>query len=246
MQKTKTRLYVEEPLGGGVELLVGGEAHHYLRNVMRCKAGEGVALFNGRDGEWRAEIVAVGKKEVRLVVGERVAGQSEPVPLTLFFAPVKQVPVEYMLQKATEMGVSCVAPIWVEHSSVRRFNERRVRANLVLAAQQCGIDYVPTILPPVKLAEAVGAFKGEIIFCDEGAGRKPALEVLASVSGGNVGILIGAEGGFSDRERGFLLGLSHIHQVSLGKRVLRADTAALAALSLWQAVLESRNETEKK
>ena len=245
------RLYVEGGLAPGAEIAPSKPQAHYLANVLRLKAGDPVLLFNGRDGESRASI-APGKRMV-LLVGEQTRKQTAPPDLHYLFAPLKHERLDYMVQKAVEMGVSRLQPVLTQHTQVTRINQQRMHANAVEAAEQCGILNIPEIGEPIAFGRALAARKPErlLVFCDEDAEAKdpfaaltkarpaPTAMLPADKAGAarSLALLIGPEGGFSDNERTTLLKQPNMVRLSLGPRILRADTAAVAALSLIQAAL---------
>ena len=248
------RLYVEDRLAAGAMIALGKKPAHYLSGVLRLKSGDNVLVFNGREGEWRAELVAAGKG-VKLAIQEQAREQTPSADLHYLFAPLKHERLDYMVQKAVEMGVSRLQPIITQHTQVSRINVERMQANAVEAAEQCGILTIPEVGAPMTFARMLAARKPDrlLVFCDEGAdvgnpvaalnaARVTPSSMLPLVGGMTDGgepmaVLIGPEGGFSEEERSALLKQSNIVQLSLGPRILRADTAAVAALALVQAVL---------
>jgi 16S rRNA (uracil1498-N3)-methyltransferase len=237
------RLYVAAPLTAGATVALDRQQANYLLNVLRLKPGDPVLLFNGCDGEWRSEVTPAGRRNVTLTVGEQTRVQPADGDLHLLFAPLKHARLDYMVQKAVEMGVSRMAPVLTQHGQVARINLDRMRANAIEAAEQCGILAPPEIAEPETLQAAVASFDPArlMIFCDEEAEvRDPVAALAAFRSGGDtpgVSICIGPEGGFADAERTALLRLPNVVRLALGPRILRADTAAVAALAVVQAVL---------
>jgi 16S rRNA (uracil1498-N3)-methyltransferase len=227
---------------------------HYLRNVLRLNAGDTVLAFNGRDGEWRTTLATSGK-HVALSPTEQTRPQTEPLDLHYLFAPLKHERLDYMVQKAVEMGVSKLQPVLTRHTQVQRVNLGRMRANAIEAAEQCGVLSIPEIAEPMTFSRALSARNTDrlLVFCDEDAevadpvvalaaaqpvaGALLPLTMTASDSPQRLALLIGPEGGFAEEERAALLDLPNIVRLSLGPRILRADTAAVAALALIQAVL---------
>ena len=239
------RLFVDVPLAQGEPVTLEAAQANYLANVLRLKAGATVLVFNGREGEWRAEFATSGKKRAALNILERTREQTVPGDLHYLFSPLKHARLDYMVQKAVEMGVSRLAPIIMRHTQAERVNLERMRANAIEAAEQCGILSVPEIAEPKKFDSLTRGWKPDrlLVFCDEAADVKDPEAALASARGGGiagplpVSVLIGPEGGFAENERAALLKLPNIVQIALGPRILRADTAAVAALTLVQAAL---------
>jgi 16S rRNA (uracil1498-N3)-methyltransferase len=239
------RLFVEAPLSEGGDLVLNAAQTNYLVNVLRLKPGEAVLVFNGHDGEWRAELGAARKKSAVLSPTERVREQAPAGDLHYLFSPLKHARLDYMMQKAVEMGASRLQPIIMRHTQAERVNAARMRANAIEAAEQCGIINLPEVEEPRKLESLVRGWKADrlLVFCDEEADVKDPIAALSSARGGGiagalpVSVLIGPEGGFADSERAALLKLPNVVRLALGPRILRADTAAVAALTLVQAVL---------
>jgi 16S rRNA (uracil1498-N3)-methyltransferase len=235
----KIRLFVTADLGlGGAVALTPGQAH-YLFGVMRQGIGARIAVFNGRDGEWSAEIVEAGRRGGRLLLRERNRGQGRPADLWLMFAPVKKARTDFILEKATELGVACLRPVFTRHTSSERLRGDRLRAQAIEAAEQCGSTFVPEVAELEKLAGVLDRWDParRILFCDESGAAPPAREALVAAGPGPWAVLIGPEGGFAPEEFARLRGMAAVVPVSLGPRILRADTAAVAALVLWQATL---------
>ncbi len=233
------RLHVDEPLAPGGVIDVSGTQAHYLINVMRLKVGDAIRLFNGQDGEWLCVIETVGRRAIRLVCREQTRTQQPAGDLHYLFAPLKQARLDYMVQKATEMGAGLIRPVLTRHTAVRQVNPRRMRANAIEAAEQCNLLTIPDIEPVAELAAVVDGWdpNRRLIFCDEAAPVASPIVALAALEPGPLAVLIGPEGGFSEEERARLRSLPHVTAISLGPRVMRADTAAVAALALVQAVL---------
>jgi 16S rRNA (uracil1498-N3)-methyltransferase len=239
------RLYVEAALMSGQALELAPAQANYLRNVLRLKAGAPVLVFNGRDGEWRATLADRGKRALSLALSERTRAQTAPLDLHYLFAPLKHARLDYMVQKAVELGASRLQPVLTRHTQVTRVNLERMQANAIEAAEQCGILTLPEIAPPVSLERMLAEWKLErlLIFCDEEAEVKDPLAALAAArpAAGNslppLAVLIGPEGGFAEDERAALLQAPNVVRLALGPRILRADTAAVAALALVDAVL---------
>jgi 16S rRNA (uracil1498-N3)-methyltransferase len=236
------RLFVDAPLSANATVTLSKPQGHYLAGVLRLKQGDPVLLFNGRDGEWRARLAPQGKRAVTLAVEARTRAQTAPGNLHYLFAPLKRARLDYMVQKAIEMGVSRLQPVLTRHTQAERVNIERMRANAIEAAEQCGILLVPDICEPVPLARALADLEPSrlLVFCDEDAPTADpmiALRAGAPSPGAPLAVLIGPEGGFSEEERGLLLARTNIVRLALGPRILRADTAAVAALALVQSVL---------
>jgi 16S rRNA (uracil1498-N3)-methyltransferase len=234
------RLYVDSPLQAGGEVPLDRDAANYLRNVLRLKSGGGVLAFNGRDGEWQAILAADGKR-LALAIGAQARPQPAPADLHYLFAPIKHARLDYMVQKAVELGASKLQPVITRHTQVSRVNVERMRANAVEAAQQCGILALPDCAEPLAFAATLEHLDAGrlLIFCDEETEVKDPVAALRQAGRGDVplAVLIGPEGGFSEDERAALLKRPNTVRLSLGPRILRADTAAVAALALVQAVL---------
>lgn len=233
------RLYVDAPLHGAATVTLDRSQAHYLTTVMRLKSGGGVLVFNGRDGEWDATI-GTEKRGAVLLIGAQTRSQTLPGDLHYLFAPLKSARLDYMVQKAVEMGVSRLQPVLTRHGQIARVNTARMRANTIEAAEQCGILTLPDIAEPDALMRVLGGFESQryLVFCDEGAELADPLQALAKIPRrAPLAVLIGPEGGFAADERAALSGLANVVRLALGPRILRADTAAVAALALVQAVL---------
>ena len=241
MTRTAPRLYVDAPLAAGARLPASREHWSYLTSVLRLREGDEALLFNGRDGEWRARLSADSRKSGALVVGTQTRAQTGGADLLLLFAPLKHARLDYMAQKAVEMGVSALRPTLTARTQVSRVNLDRLRANAIEAAEQCGVLRLPQILPEADLDAALAALEPErvLIFCDEEANQADPCAALdaANAAGRPLAVLIGPEGGFSPPERVQLAARKSVARISLGPRILRADTAAVAALAVVQMVL---------
>lgn len=236
---TSQRLFVEAGLSEGAEIGLDKAQSNYLCNVLRLGEGSKLLIFNGRDGEWRARLCQAGRKSIFLRAEEKMREQRRPIDLHYNFAPLKQARLDYVVQKAVEMGASRIQPILTKRTQVAKINEQRVRANAIEAAEQCGILNIPEIAAPIRFDRFLDGFSPDrlLIFCDEDAevsNPLAALEVQAQTS---LAVLIGPEGGFDESERKELIRLPNVIRLSLGPRILRADTAAVAALALVQAKL---------
>src|ERR1700722_14789764 len=233
------RLFVEAALAEGQSVELSKPQDHYLRHVLRLAAGAALRVFNGRDGEWLARLSGEGKRGTRLELMQMTRPQTAPGDLHLLFAPLKQARFDYMVQKAVEMGVSRLIPVLTRYTQVTKLNEAPPRAKVIEAAEQCGILSLPDAASPLPLAKAVGGLEPErlLIFCDEAAERADPLPALREGQRGAAAVLIGPEGGFAEEERRALLARPGTLRLSLGPRIMRADTAAVAALALVQACL---------
>jgi 16S rRNA (uracil1498-N3)-methyltransferase len=242
-RKIQHRLYVEAALPGDGAITLGADQSHYLANVMRARAGDAVALFNGRDGEWASEITGIAKRAVTLTLGAKIREQKTEPDLWLAFAPIKKARIDFIAQKATELGVSHLIPVITRRTIVDRVKTERLHANAVEAAEQCERLTVPTVGEPVKLEALLADWPADrrIMFCDEQLTGAPAHSALSAADDKTApapwGILIGPEGGFDDHERKLIRAQAGTTVCTLGPRVLRADTAAMAAISLWQSAL---------
>jgi 16S rRNA (uracil1498-N3)-methyltransferase len=234
------RLYVDVPLAGAREVVLDRDQANYLLNVLRLKRGDVLLLFNGRDGEWQAHLAGAGKKALIAELGARTREQPHAPDLHFLFAPLKHARLDYLVQKAVEMGASRLQPVITRHTQVARVNLERMRANVIEAAQQCGILALPEVAAPVAFDGMVENIEAGrlLVFCDERAEVQDPVAALAAVRGGRpLAVLIGPEGGFAEEERAALLKRPNVARIALGPRILRADTAAIAALALVQAVL---------
>lgn len=232
------RLYVEGALGEDARIVPDEGQAHYLLHVMRGRADDRVRLFNGRDGEWLARLTELSKRSCVLLCERRLASQADVPDLWLVFAPVKKTPMDYVAQKATELGVRRLQPVLTRRTIVARVNLERLRANAVEAAEQSGRLTVPEIGEPAALSDLLAEWPKDrsILFCDEGGDAPPIAETLRSELSGRWAVLTGPEGGFDPVERSLIRNHAQACPVSLGARILRADTAALAALAVWQAI----------
>ena len=234
------RLYISQDLATGAGVKLDPQQTNYLVNVLRLGAGSRVLLFNGRDGEFLADLAASSRKAASLIVGAQTRPQETPPDVDYLFAPLKHARLDYMAQKAVEMGARRLRPVITRHTQVARLNLERLRANAIEACEQCGVLWIPEIAPAEPLAEALRRWPPArlLVFCDEEAEQANPLDALASArADGGVGLVIGPEGGFDDNERAAILSLPRVVRLSLGPRILRADTAAVAALALIQATL---------
>jgi 16S rRNA (uracil1498-N3)-methyltransferase len=234
------RLCVAEDLATGAEVRLEPQQTNYLVNVLRLGAGAPVLLFNGRDGEFSSSLAASTRKAASLAVGAQTRSQEAPPDVDYLFAPLKHARLDYMAQKAIEMGARSLRPVITRHTQVARVNLERLRANAIEACEQCGVIWIPEIAPVEPLGEALKNWPPErlLVFCDEEADQASPLDALgAARADGGVSLLVGPEGGFDDAERAAILSAPRVVRLSLGPRILRADTAAVAALTLIQATL---------
>ena len=235
------RLHVDAPLSTGARIEASPDQANYLLNVLRMRERDPVLLFNGRDGEWRAAVAEARKRRCVLEVVEQTRAQTPLPDLHYLFAPLKHARLDYMVQKAVEMGASVLQPVLTRHTQVARVNLERMRANAVEAAEQCGVLSLAEVREPLALEALLGGWEAaqgprRLVFCDEDAEGDP-LRRLESLPRGPLALLIGPEGGFAGEERARLKTLPFVTAISLGPRILRADTAAVAALAIVQAVL---------
>ncbi len=239
----KVRLFVELPLANGNTMALEADQSHYLLHVMRLGVGSRLALFNGRQGEWSAEIMEIDKRSISVEVVEKLFHQTEDADLWLLFAPLKKARLDYMVEKAVELGVGRLCPISTERTAVRAINSGRLVAHAIHAAEQCGRLSVPVLEEVQELATRLGDWPDSrrLIYCDEFGAAATLAETLAALKEserlGPWAILIGPEGGFSENERRQLRGRDFVTPVSLGPLVLRADTAAVTAIALWQSLV---------
>ncbi|HEY2483331.1 MAG TPA: 16S rRNA (uracil(1498)-N(3))-methyltransferase [Caulobacteraceae bacterium] len=233
------RLYVVQDLSQDVEIEAKADQIHYLAHVMRARTGDELLVFNGRDGEWLTRLVTISRREARLLTVRRQRPQTDGPDLDLLIALVKRARLDTIVEKAAELGARRVRPLLTERANADHTNLARLRAIAIEAAEQTGRLDAPEILSPAGLTEVLADWPGErrLMFCDEGGEAAPALAALAGAERGPWAILIGPEGGFSPAERAAARAAPGAVPVSLGPRILRADTAAIAALSLWQAAL---------
>jgi len=233
------RLFVDTPLAPQATVEPAPAQVNYLANVMRLKDGAEILIFNGRDGEWKARLTFESRKRLTLAVTEPTRPQPAPSDLWYCFAPLKQGRLDYMVQKAVEMGAGLLQPVLTQHTQVTRLGAERIAANAIEAAEQCGILSLPECREIVRLDLLLGEWPQgrRLIFCDEEAAGDNPLPILEALPRGPMALLIGPEGGFSEEERRTLRRLSFVTAIPLGPRILRADTAAVASLALLQASL---------
>jgi 16S rRNA (uracil1498-N3)-methyltransferase len=233
------RLFVAPALHQGAAVPLDKSQANYLTNVLRLDPGDPVLVFNGRDGEWRADLQREGKKSVLLAVTEQTRPQHGACDLHYLFAPLKHARLDYMVQKAVELGVSRLQPVTTRHTQAARVNVERMQANAIEAAEQCGILTIAETGDAIPLSKALDALRDGrvLIFCDEDAETRDPVAALSGIARGTpLAVLVGPEGGFAEEERAMLLKHPAVIRLALGPRILRADTAAVAALTLVQAV----------
>ncbi len=235
------RLFIDVPLSAGTSVELDADRAHYLRDVLRLAAGATVLLFNGHDGEWRGAIESVGKRAVTLRVDSQTRPQEREPDLWLCFAPVKKARLDFIAEKATELGASVLQPVMTKHTAVTRVNLGRLRANAIEAAEQTERLTVPEIREPVTLERLIAAWPRDrhLLLADESGGGAPIAQCLGGLEPAAApwAVLTGPEGGFAREELDAIGSLPNVHPVGLGPRILRADTAIVAALAVWQAVL---------
>lgn len=234
--RAKIRLFVEQPLGRGQEIALSQAQTHYLANVMRQRAGAEIALFNSHDGEWLARLSHLGRRDALAECQVQSAPQRLPPDLWLLFAPIKKARTDFIVEKAAELGAARILPVQTEHTNSERIRQDRLQAHAIEAAEQCGGTFVPEVAALAPLSKVLDQWPtgraliwGDEALAEEQSATNPPLPPAPAA------ILIGPEGGFSPAERARLAALPMIHPIALGPRILRADTAAVAALSLWQA-----------
>jgi 16S rRNA (uracil1498-N3)-methyltransferase len=233
------RLFVDTPLREGETVALERDQSNYLGNVLRLAAGDRVLIFNGRDGEWQA-VIGGRKRPDGLTVQGRTRPQDRLPDIAYVFAPLKHARLDYMVQKAVEMGACCLQPVMTRFTQASRVNGERMRANVIEAAEQCGILSLAEVKDPMPLQRFLGQRPAErlLVFCDEAAEVASPLQALKSAEPSQgIDVLIGPEGGFAEEERALLLRQPRLTRLALGPRILRADTAAVAALALVQTAL---------
>jgi 16S rRNA (uracil1498-N3)-methyltransferase len=234
------RLFVDADLAAGAGVICTPAQANYLRNVLRLKPGDAIVIFNGRHGEWHAEMSASSKRTTALTVREQLRTQQQGGPdIDYLFAPLKRARLDYMVEKATEMGVARLRPVLTRRTTPERVNTERMRAHAIEAAEQCGILRIPQVYPPERLDRVIAGWDKAraLIFCDEDSEDTCPFTALARLEPGPLAVLIGPEGGFEAAERELISSQPFVTRISLGPRILRADTAAVAALALVNAAL---------
>jgi 16S rRNA (uracil1498-N3)-methyltransferase len=240
--KSFPRLYVEPDLSAGAIVELGREQINYLISVLRMKPGDSVVIFNGRDGAWLSKLTDAKRKSAVLEVVVQTAHQAPRGDLWYGFAPLKTGRLDYVVQKATEMGAGTIQPVVTRFTQVHKLKPEKLVANVIEAAEQCEVLNVPVVVPEIALEQLLREWRGthglrRLIVADEGAPSASPVDRLGALRGLPVGILIGPEGGFADEEREDLLRQDFVIPISLGPRILRADTAGVAALALVQAII---------
>jgi 16S rRNA (uracil1498-N3)-methyltransferase len=233
------RLFIGSDLTAGARHEASSEQFNYLANVLRMEDGAEVLVFNGRHGEWKARLVFPSRKKLLLEVLDQTRRQPEASDLHYLFAPLKTGRLDYLVQKAVEMGAGLLQPVVTQHVQGKITSLERLQANVIEAAEQCGILSVPEVLPPARLKDLLERWPAErrIIFCDEGDEGQNPLSILSRIEERRLALLVGPEGGFSEEERTLLRDLPFVTAIPLGPRILRADTAAVAALAVIQAAI---------
>lgn len=240
--KSFPRLYVTHDLASGGTVGLDKDQTNYLISVLRLKAGDAVILFNGRDGAWLAKVADPHRKGAVLELTVQTAHQTPPSDVWYGFAPLKTGRLDYVVQKATEMGAGVIQPVITRFTQVHKLKTDKLEANVIEAAEQCEVLSVPTVAPEIGLAELLATWRDthglrRLLFADEAAASASPIEQMGWLEGLPVGLLVGPEGGFADEERELLLAQAFVIPISLGPRILRADTAAVAALALVQATI---------
>ena len=231
------RLFIDAPLSAGASVEVTAEQFNYLANVLRMGEAARILVFNGRDGEWMGQLSFPSRKKLGIAVMAQTRPQPEPPDLHYLFAPLKVGRLDYVVQKAVEMGAGLIQPVMTQHVQGKITNLDRLQANVVEAAEQCGVLSVPEVAAPRKLRDLLDAWPSgrRMIFCDEGEESHNPLPLLTAIREKQLALLIGPEGGFSEEERALLRSLDFVTAIPLGPRILRADTAGVAAMAVIQA-----------
>jgi 16S rRNA (uracil1498-N3)-methyltransferase len=233
------RLFIDAALFPGASVEASSKQFNYLANVLRLTDGGQILAFNGRDGEWAAELSFPTRKKLLIEAKEQTRPQPPAPDLHYLFAPLKVGRLDYMVQKAVEMGAGLLQPVMTQHVQGKITNLDRLQANVVEAAEQCGILSIPTVEPPRKIRDVLDNWPKQrrIVFCDEGEESQNPLPILNGIQENQLALLVGPEGGFSEEERSLLRGCDFVTPIPLGPRILRADTAAVAALAVIQAAI---------
>lgn len=235
MSEASIRLYLDHPLSAGQSVPVTQDQAHYLSSVMRLKAGAVILGFNGRDGEWQLRLIELGKRRGLALAEHQTRPQQMPADLWLLFAPIKKARTDFIVEKATEMGAARILPVTTAHTNSERVRQDRLQAHAIEAAEQCGGTFVPRVEELSRLDRVLADWPADrrLAFCDETADAGD----FDGASPGPWALLVGPEGGFSAEERRKLLASTFVTKIRLGPRILRADTAAVAVLTLWQIKL---------
>lgn len=238
MAKTTPRLFVDAALSAAGELRLNDAQAHYLTHVLRLSAGDPVCVFNAQDGEWLSYLTGVAKKTVSIRIEKQVSQAKLPPDIDYVFAPLKHARLDYMVQKATELGARRLRPVITARTIAERVNLDRMRANAIEAAEQCNLVFVPEVLEPQPLTKVLATWDASrtLIYCDEAADQASPLAALKSVHV-PAAVLVGPEGGFTQEERQSLKRCEFVTPISLGPRIMRADTVAIAAFAVVQACL---------
>jgi 16S rRNA (uracil1498-N3)-methyltransferase len=236
MAKTTPRLHLDAALALNAEIQLEREQGHYLVNVLRHNAGDPVQLFNSVNGEWLAYITEATKKSVHIRIEKELSAPKPPPDIDYVFAPIKHQRLDYLVQKATELGARRLRPVITARTIAERVNIDRMRANVIEAAEQCNLVFVPEVLEPQKLSNLLASWdeNRSLIFCDEAASVSDPLQALEGLKT-PLAVLVGPEGGFTEAERNQLKSLSFVRAIRIGPRIMRADTVAIAILTLVQA-----------
>jgi len=234
MVQNKIRLFVEQELYNSNSLVISKKEANYLFNVMRLKVGDHLHVFNNHNGEWLSKVTERSKTSGSLECLNKIVDSQKPPDVWLLFSPIKKSRTDYIVEKATEMGVAKIMPILTDHTNTTRISKDRLQLHAIEAAEQCGTNFVPEVTDLKKLSDVLALWSKDrmIMFCDEA--KKGSSEIIKN-NKNSWAILIGPEGGFTDFERKWLVSKNFVQNVSLGPRILRADTAVVAALTLWQS-----------
>ncbi len=240
------RLFVDASLSEGGAIAADKEQSHYLLTVLRMEPGSEILLFNGRDGEWRSRIESPAKKKAVLVPVALERQQPEATDLVFCFAPIKAGRLDWMIEKAVEMGAGSIRPVSTQFTQNQRLNPDKIRSWIIEAAQQCGVLSIPDLLEPQSLDALLAGWDPtrQLVFCDEDSGTDNPAGALTALAGKKLGVLVGPEGGFSDTERESLRSRPYVTAIPLGPRILRADTAAVAALTAVQMICGDWNQPD--
>jgi 16S rRNA (uracil1498-N3)-methyltransferase len=238
MAKSTTRLFLDQRLESASDIPLAREQAHYVLNVLRMNSGDALRVFNANDGEWLAYLTDVKKKDASIRCERRISDVTRPPDIDYLFAPLKHARLDYMVQKATELGARRLRPVITARTIAERVNLDRMRANAIEAAEQCNLVFVPDVLEPVSLNAAIREWTPErtLVYCDETATLADPIVTLAKIKT-PAAILVGPEGGFTEEERAMLKALPYVRAISLGPRIMRADTVAIAAFALVQAAI---------